>query len=206
MGLQNYWPISNGKLYDLVGCNHMTLGSSVTLGNDKNGNKESAISLNGGYAMAPSDIYFNSPFTISVWIYPNQMGSSSIIIDFAMGGANENILFGQSTGFTGRPYFQLFNSTNQVFYVISNTILNTNQWYFLVAKFDGLTASIYTNGIISGSVTIPTYFVPNSVKRIGNFIGKGNWVGNELSYSFLDELRIYNRCLSDSEIINLMNL
>ena len=79
---------------DEIGTAHMTQGSLNLFVSDRFGNANSALALNGRWTQVPSGVYFDSPeFTISVWVYPQQVGSHARIIDFGNGQASDNILF-----------------------------------------------------------------------------------------------------------------
>ena len=56
--LTHYWPISNGQMNDLIGSAHMIQRSKATLfANDRFGNVNSSINLNGGWTQLPQGIY-----------------------------------------------------------------------------------------------------------------------------------------------------
>jgi hypothetical protein len=81
--LTHYWPICNSQMKDVIGNSDMTQGNLTTFTSDRFGNVNSALALNGGWSKVPSGIYFDSPeFTISVWVFPQQVGYWSRIIDF----------------------------------------------------------------------------------------------------------------------------
>ena len=164
------------------------------------GSLAASLSLNAGFAVLPPDVYFNSAFTITVWVYANKITKHSLVLDIAVGGANNNVLLGLSENDSLKPYFQIFKGT-VMSHVVSTKALKQKAWSFLVASFDGSNSRIYINGV----QTIKGVSVaPENVTRGSNFIGKGNWANNGPSYSYLDELRIYNRALSEYEISLLM--
>src|SRR5690606_37855740 len=75
-------------------------------------------------------------------------------------------------------------------------------WTHLAGTFDGLESRIYVNGELAGSViqTIPAG-VSGEPLRIG---GNAIW-GNEYFVGLIDEVRVYARPLSETEIQADMN-
>ena len=55
---------------DIIGCSHMSQGTNTSFTLDRNGKSNAALALNMGYTSVPNGVYFNSAFTISLWLYP----------------------------------------------------------------------------------------------------------------------------------------
>ena len=73
--LTHYWPITNGTMLDTIGNSNMIQGDLTSFTLDRFGCPNAALALNGGWTQVPSGIYFNTPeFSISVWVYPQQVG------------------------------------------------------------------------------------------------------------------------------------
>lgn len=83
----------------------------------------------------------------------------------------------------------------------TSTIL-ANTWYYILGTYNGQTASIYVNGILSNSNNVVL-----SIDSVGNsfligrypFGGSRNFTGN------ISNIQIYNRALSDSEVLQNYN-
>ena len=74
--LTHYWPIENGEMRDIIDSKDMEQGNLTSFIEDRFGNVNSALALNGGYTQIPSGVYFNSPeLTISAWIHPTAAGN-----------------------------------------------------------------------------------------------------------------------------------
>jgi hypothetical protein len=195
---------------DVIGSAHMTLqGSLTSFTKDRFRNPDSSLALNTGWTKVPSGIYFDSTeFTISVWIYPNNVGFSSRIIDFGNGQNADNILLSLSQSNSLQPYFQIYTASSQyfsTFSTISSKLITLNQWQFLTATFNGINARIYLNGTLKGESTTQSYTRLTNVYRSDCYIGKSNWYDDGYSNSYLDDLRFYNKSLTQEEIIELMN-
>lgn len=85
-----------------------------------------------------------------------------------------------------------------------NSYPTPNEWHHLVAQRSGSTFSLYMDGVLRKSITVPSDYLPPSVYfNIG-----GGWVGTGTYEQFLgdlDELRLYNRALNNVEIQYLRN-
>ena len=100
---------------------------------------------------------------------------------------------------TARPSGHVFTSTE--FDTRGTAALALNAWSFLSATYDGATLRLYVNGTQVSSKAV-TGSMPNStgVLRIG-----GNSVWGEYFAGLIDNVRVYNRALSASEIQTDMN-
>src|SRR5262249_36486869 len=77
-----------------------------------------------------------------------------------------------------------------------------NQWTHLAGTFDGTTMKLYVNGQLASSrSTAAAIDVTTGVLRIG---GDSVWSG-EYFTGVIDEVRIYNRALAQSEVQGDMN-
>jgi hypothetical protein len=97
---------------------------------------------------------------------------------------------------TRKLYF-LIRSDVSSYYIFSNTILAENTWYFVVATYDGLYMKIYINGNLDNSLSVSiTVATTTANLRIGG----ETYSGSRFS-GLIDEVRIYNRALSEQEIL-----
>ena len=203
--LAHYWPFSNADMTDSIGNAHMQQGSATTFTSDRFECPSSALNLNGGYTYIPPGIYFDTPqFTISVWIYPLSVGAWARIIDFGNGAPLDNIILSQDSDSTLLSAFHIYNGSSYKGNIVSSTSLTLSQWQFLTATFNGSNSTFYINGVSKGSV--PAVYTLPTITRTNNYIGKSNWASDGYSSSYLDDLRFYNKSLTQTEIIQLMSL
>lgn len=81
--------------------------------------------------------------------------------------------------------------------------LSNNVWYHVALTYDGANLTAYLNGAATGSVTFSTFYATTAKLQIGAWVGE---VGSEDFFSgLIDEVRVYNRVLSASEIQTDMN-
>ena len=109
----------------------------------------------------------------------------------------------------GQIYFSIYTSTQFRLGVNGTTdtiryatTVKTKQWYHCAATFDGTIATMYIDGIERGSATI-TGAYPTDCNNIGLGCRATNVVGTNPTggRSFLlNDLRIYDECLSASQI------
>jgi len=176
-------------------------GAIGTSGLSKNGGLSygTGLSFDGtdDYVSVPSGVYFNGDLTIECWVYPRSFTNWERIIDFGNGAGSNNVLLAYTDGGSGYPAFYVegaqFDATQPI---------KLNQWTHLAATLSGTTATIYINGIASGTATFST--PPVNVTRNNCYIGKSNW-GDANANAIFDELRIWNTSKTQTEIQNSMS-
>ena len=189
---------------DQIGSSHMIQGNLTSFIEDRFGCPNSALALNGGWTQVPSGIYFDSPeFTISVWVYPQQVGRYSRIIDFANGQNVDSIIFSLANENNPQDVLAVFQNSTIKINTKSSQNLTFYKWQFIVATFNGSNARLYLNGTLTAESNL-SYTLP-TLSRNSCFIGKSNWYEDGYSWSYLDDLRFYNKSLSKEEILELMN-
>jgi hypothetical protein len=188
---------------DQIGSAHMTQGNFTTFTLDRFGNNNSALALNGGWTQVPAGIYFDTPeFTISAWIMPQDAGPRARLIDFGNGSGTNNIVFTLNDGSNCHFPYVGIESIN----LISAKSLKSFVWQHLASTFDGHAMKIYINGTLTGTNTSSSNIIMPILISTQNYVGKSNWNGDGYSYSFIDELRFYNKSLTQSQIFELMLL
>jgi parallel beta-helix repeat protein len=78
--------------------------------------------------------------------------------------------------------------------------LSSNQWYHVAATFDGSTARSYLNGVVKESTAMSSIASYPSTKLI---VGSDGWGG--YFKGAVDDLRIYKRALSSTEINQIIS-
>ncbi len=131
-----------------------------------------------------------SPFSISMWIYPNSIKKSDFFQEgtsptcygyFAYLNPSEDPAFGQQCNGPGTQF---------------GTVLSTDKWYEVVGTYDGTTLRIYEDGSLAGSETVSLSPYSFSSQLIGS-AQDGYFSG------LISNVQIYNASLSGSEIKQL---
>ena len=206
-GLVNYWPIIN-NLRDYIGSSDMTAGSlsvNETIGftNDRFNNPNGAIFMNPGYYMIPPGIYFNSSYSILIWVKLLAYASFSRVIDCGNGQYSNNIIICLSDS-GNLPYTQIIQGSSFVTIKASNSF-QLNTWFHLAVVYDGQNLMMYVNASLL--FANGTSAGPLNVNRTLCYIGRSNWYsnGDKDSYAYFDDMMFYNRALTTNEIQDRMN-
>ncbi len=164
-----------------------------------NGSSTYVVNNNGGFLPAGA-----SARTITFWSYPLPSGSYPIVI--AYGCSSEG--YGCSDSGQGK-YIAVEVGTSWGFRVDAETCgivgpslpASQQAWHFFSVVFNGdNTVTFYIDGMNKSTVTAPCTI--NTVNGNGFSIGAGRW---GYYNGLLDDIRVYNRALTASEIDQLYN-
>ncbi len=144
-------------------------------------------------------------FSVSAWVYLTALpgaGQIARIVDKeAAVGTNyelniDNGYFGSGLGFTLSYNSAGCCDDNYVKYVTS---ISTNTWYNVTAVYDSVaqTQTMYINGAASATHSVAG--LPPQAGA-GNPLYMGSRSGNDALSGVLDDVRVYNRALSASEV------
>jgi glucose/arabinose dehydrogenase/chitodextrinase len=167
----------------------------------------SALSFNGTSSYVdlgnPSSLRITGSMTWSAWIYAtaDPVDDGQIIAKSAGGGGSTGWQFKTSPD-TGPHTFGVGVSSNgtAITQRYSTTIRNLNTWYFVAGVYDASAQAlhIYVNGVLDDGVlngTVPgSQFDPAQNGTIGRRSGGFYFQGT------IDEVRVYNRALTQAEI------
>jgi hypothetical protein len=218
--------VSEAALLDahpgLVGWWHFDEGAG-TVANDSSGNGNNgtitgaswvagrygnALSFNGidNYVQVPdsSSLHITTALTITAWIKTTGSGMTfrNRIVD-KWGSNNQgggwNLNIWDSSGKLG--FEQRYSDGSQMFVtgLQGNTVVTDNAWHFVCARLDSgtATAKLYVDGQLDAQSTSFTnpLLSNNENLAIGAFFNGGNFFNG-----ITDEVQIYNRALSATEI------
>ncbi len=219
-GLQAYYPL-NGNTNDISGNNNNPIYNNASLTVDRAGNANSAYHFNGidNYIRIPNNpsLNFSNKISLAVWIKPTGFyydicHANSIL---SKGTASympgnyalrfDDALFTDGQGCSGD---RLKDSVHQNFRGTATPLkayapfIKKDQWYSLVYTNDGTTARLYVDCELKYAVN----FKENFTNGGDLFIGKTDddlfpfWLNGDV-----DDLRIYDRVLTEKEIFTLCN-
>lgn len=212
-GLVGYWPFCGNANDDSGHGNNGTV-NGATLTTDRFGNANSAFSFNGTSNYINLNTSLPNTFSISLWINVNQFKSfayADTFIGSKIIGTieNTNPYTGFECGLDGVQAnygkhgcsFWVQNNTNPN--VASSNLVKLNNWKHLICTYNGTTLKYYDNGQLVGSVN---GVYNNNQKKLT--LG-ARLVYNGGPYFFfdgkIDDIGIWNRALTETEITNLYN-
>ena len=212
-GLVAWYPFT-GSAVDSSGNGNNGTVYGATLTTDRFGNTNSAYYFNGSsYISVPSSqsLNCNSAITISCWAKQSSNSSTEQVLvsrerhldgmSYKLATLNNNLGLGlnNDTTILGNPASNLGGIT-------TSGGLTSGVWQHLIGTWDGQTLRLYINGNLSLSQSV--LFSTNNGLLLNSsmnlYIGK--WMTTLSSWGFnyytgsIDEVRIYNRALSQAEI------
>ena len=207
-GLVGYWTFNNSDINWKTGVvtdrsgkgNNGQLIAMSTTSSPVEGKMGQALSFNGNsqYVDIPSTIYSSSGGTISLWAYRTGAGSGADAVIGSFGG----------TGNERAPTFELYGSDigwdfGSQFNQDTGVIFTPKKWFHIVLTYDAnWHVNVYVNSIQVASNIISSSPLPfYSAVYIG---GYANY-GTHYFQGTIDDVRIYNRALSASEVLALYN-
>jgi len=141
----------------------------------------------------------NAPFTVSAWLYRRNN-------DKWMAGV---IRVSDESWEDGWGLVHTDGSGNNIDFFVNSyqtfarTSLSTDTWTHIVATYDGTTIKLYKNGSLAATQSQETYTVADSAIVIGDDVSGASiddrWQGS------IDEVKVWNRVLSDNEIQTIYN-
>ncbi|HSX29490.1 MAG TPA: LamG-like jellyroll fold domain-containing protein [Candidatus Saccharimonadales bacterium] len=202
----NFNESTGGTSADVTGNgNTATLANGALWAAGKNG---SGLKLDGvndyiEVANSPSINFSGTAMTFSAWVYP-------------MAGGGDQVLFAK--GYNGTmvsPFYQyavelrgggiaptlLIGTTGGVKEAAMGSSMPVGQWSHFAVVFDGTRASFYLNGnLMSTPALAATMEQRNTPLRFGADAQPGQFMNGSV-----DDIRLYNRTLTQTEVQNDMN-
>jgi beta-glucanase (GH16 family) len=157
-------------------------------------------------AEAPS-LDLTTGMTIEAWVKPVSLtGWQSVIYKERPDDGGTSLAWAlYSTDYTAPPavYGMLAGAVggNQWTHAMGVSMLRLNAWSHLAGTFDGTALRLYVNGVLAKTLSLPGSLVQTpGPLRIGGHSTIGQFFNG-----LIDEVRVYNRALSKSEIQGDMN-
>ncbi len=203
-GLVAYFPF-NGNVLDVTGNGYDgTINGNASLVPDRFGSQNKAFTFpdqSSSVSIANStNLNLENGFTLNAWIKYKSGGTKVIICKHVCGYVNGFIFWidtdGQLKLLLGQSGWSVVG-TNQTFV--------EDAWYMVTATYDSgtSTAKVYVDGQLAGNGSVAyNNFSPNPVS-IGESY-QNNCVAGNMDGA-VDEVKIYNRPLSDAEILDEYN-
>ena len=146
-----------------------------------------------------NDLDVTTTMTVEAWVFPttsNNVWRTAVAKELGS-GLSYAMMARSSAG--GRPYGVISTPNEQL--AQGSAALAVNTWSHLSATYDGSALRLYVNGtLVATTPAIGSIAISGSPLRFGGNSGLGEWFQGRL-----DDIRIYNRTLSASEIQTDMN-
>lgn len=166
-----------------------------------NGQAQNYINLS---VSNPLDLVAN--FTIAFWVYPRASSGSITIIKRGTDSTSDNAqqyLIDYTSSSQRISNFMVGNGTASNTTVPSASTTLVNQWNFVACRLNGTNyLQCFPNGVASGTATLVT--VTPALTATRQFIGTKRASSNNFNGS-IDDFMIFNRSLSNQEILALYN-
>ena len=177
---------------------------NVTLTKDKNGKENSAYLFTGNsYLQFPVPSAKNT-FTYSVWASPSVMSfNGSLNTVFSVGSQGGDQLIALANNYYNSNGWSLtsYNSDATNVGINTGTLPDVNTWHHLVMTRDNDNFKAYVNGKLLGTKTITGKTAGYGTDTPKFYIGNRH-TGQGFT-GIIDELRIYDRALTEQEIQTL---
>jgi hypothetical protein len=183
--------------------------NGVTLTEDRFGNPDSAYYFDGqGFINLGNSPQFDvNHHTITAWIKGEDLhlNRPNVIMGKVNPKVHETIMLALKRNLLSTN----FATDTEVNHHLDGSIeFESDQWYFVALTYDGEEATLYVDGNVDSSVSRTGTVRTNSNDlAIGRHGGDLDQQGHEYPFhGSIDEVRLYNRALSEAEIQTLYNL
>jgi hypothetical protein len=143
----------------------------------------------------------NYPLTLSAWINRDGSGEAgdsgtldTIVGKWTDGGSTSSwgLIIAENNDL---PYLYVYNTA--LVGCTGNTILNDNQWHFIVGSYDGTSLKIYVDNILQNTCATTGNLVQNAQTA---YIGRSDTSNGQFFGGMIDEVRIDNIIRTPEEI------
>lgn len=226
-GLHIYMPFDDdeGNIAKDVGPKGFEATLHTTAQFVKNGKFGGAIEFSAGSTViaepgGKSDLY-TEHLTVAVWIFPYEISDEVVS---STGHFRGNIFFHKSGLSDDNVEFSLISGQGLYWYINSgqegmgpfdsadvdttlslpNLGLKVDNWYHVVGTFDGEELRVYLDGKLAGEKPVPANG-PVMIWNDNPLEFGGRRTGANVYKGLLDELLVYDRALTENEVVKVMN-
>ncbi len=202
-GLVGHWTFDGSKLTTTTATDSSGSGNSGTLTNGPTpiqGKLGQALSFDGtddfvDTASVSTYSFGTGDFTVAFWIKTTDVTGNIL----SRGSGVSAVGNWAIVLFFSNLYWQDAHGTTNLYNRSATSIIDGN-WHHILIKRSGTTNTMYFDTVQQGaSVTDNTNYSPTNIFRMGNG-ANGNLAGS------IDDVRVYNRALTDAEVTQLYNL
>ncbi len=202
-GLVGYWPFCGNALDESGNNNHGTV-NGATLTTDRFGNAGSAYGFDGQIShikVSDDSSFEGNSLAVSIWVKAQKYcRADKIRSDLIMKGIPSPFNYQWVTQLEqdGKIRVQSVTSSENIF--DTQDSISKNEWHNIIRNWNGSILSVYVDGVLKGSINTSGSLVQGN----GDLIFGG--IANDQFFTgSLDDIAIWNRALSQSEISQLYN-
>ncbi|GEM_PF-1832259 len=199
-GLVSWWP-GNRDARDRVGSNEGTLRNGAAIAPGKVNQAFSFDGVDDSILVAHSPSLDLNEHTIGAWINPGAQ----------QGAFYHGIVVKQNSDNSGRNYYVGLRNDGRIHYSIafpsgfssidSNATVPAGAWTYVAATFGGGVMSVFINGQLDASLNVGNQVPGKTAQPL--LIGHTNEDAPTFFKGLVDEVELYGRALSASEILSI---
>jgi hypothetical protein len=210
-GLVASYPF-NGNADDETGNGYDgIIHGDTSLCEDRFGNSDSAYCFDGDgdYIEIPV-MNFLQDFTVTAWFFANSTSDWARIFDFGIGNYGDCFLTVKHKREGGELGVTIHDSSSSLppeSEFGAGIKVENGIWYFVAFTYDkgGDGMALYVDGQIKNSHPYNSESFDDWGESQKWYFGKSNWADDPYFHGVMDDIRIYNRALSEAEIKALYN-
>ena len=199
-GLVGYWPFK-GNANDASGNNLNGTVYGATLTTDRFGNANAAYNFNGtsNWIDIPSNALLNLPeFTLATWVYSTVSNATNLQEIIIKGPSPYNYGINMNANEQPAGFFNVSGTYSAM--ITNGGSMALGKWHFIVFENSGTTASLYVDNVLVGTQNSYASDATAGDLSIGSYLGSTYFFAGNL-----DDIRLYNRGLSATELTALYN-
>lgn len=197
-GLVGHWKLDGNARDATPNANHGTV-TGATLTTDRKGQSNKAYNFVAASSQkiavsSASVLALSSALTISVWVKLTTLSVQNLVHNSS---ATDYRIYYQGDGSLVMQVS--LDDGNSGYHTSAAGVVTTGSWQHIVGTFDGLRVKTYKNGAqVLDEAAVGTIQTPGSGITMGGFT-------SEYLNGDMDDVRIYNRALSATEVTALYN-
>jgi hypothetical protein len=208
--MAGWWP-GDGNTSDLVNGNNGIITGTVSYADPGMVDQAFSIGSPSGAIRIPDNVLLEpAELTVDAWVRATNPGAHRYIVSKganACAAASYALYTGPGGGLT----FYISDGSTVTMSTDAGTGVWDGQWHHVAGTFDGATARLYVDGLAVGGGTAALSGIGYGLPS-GNDLLIGNYaesacpgVGFSLANSAIDEVELYSRALSATEIWDIFN-
>ena len=203
-GLVAYYPL-NGNARDYSGKGHHGII------NESNGVYETGFIEEGYHFYGDSDSikmgdsYGDSltTWSLSAWVKGDTIAATfQRIVEGRNTSNNDRFAITIDDIGTSKFYAYAYNAVSGASIVRGNSIITIGEWYHVVGTYDGIGLKLYVDSVLQGDSVVSNLSWVDYNARIGS---RANIPGASNIKGIIDEVRFYNRALTQTEVTGIYN-